>query len=83
MDVPGWLGVAVALIPIWALLIYAVLRLTGRIGKPAGLPPGRSGGIGRISRASGIPLSDAPEYGRKLNEGDHETETKEDGGAPA
>ncbi len=69
MDVPDWVGVAVALIPLWALLIYGVLRLTGRVGKSEGLPPGRTGGMSRIRPVSGIPLSDAPEYARKLNEG--------------
>lgn len=68
MKVSDWVGIVVALIPLWALLIFAVLRLTGRVGKPPGLPPGRTGGMSRIHRLSGVPLSDAPEYARKLNE---------------
>jgi hypothetical protein len=64
---PEWLGIVVFLIPLLALLIYGVLRLSGRVREPPGLPPGRRGGASRIGH-SGVPLSDAPYYARKLNE---------------
>ena len=79
MEVPDWVGIVVMLIPLWALLIYAVLRLRGKVDKPKGLPPGRSGGMSSIGPVTGAPLSDAPYYARKLNE---EQARKENDSAP-
>ncbi|MDQ3915479.1 MAG: hypothetical protein M3323_09165 [Actinomycetota bacterium] len=66
MDLGDWIGLFFALAPVWAAVGYGLLRLTGLISKPEGLPPGRTGGMGRLG-AAGFPLSDAPAYGRELN----------------
>lgn len=83
MDGMSWIGLIVALTPLWALIIYGVLRLTGRVSKPKGLPAGRRGGMGAIDAATGVPLSDAPYYAHDLNRKKAEEEAQKNSRAEA
>jgi hypothetical protein len=65
VELGDWIGIFFGLTPVWAGLVYGFLRLTGRWGKPEGVPPGRRGGMSPYGLMGGAPLSDAPYYARR------------------
>ena len=77
MEPLDWIGLFFALAPVWIGIGYGLLRLTGRVSRPEGVPQGRHGGMGRIDMA-GAPLSDAPAYARELKR----REAEESAGKP-
>lgn len=82
MELIDWVGLFFALTPLWAGLVYGVLRLTGRWPKPEGVPPGRRGGMSGPTW-SGVPLGDAPAYGHRLKKQAEEEARKNPGDGEA
>jgi len=78
MDGGDWFGLIAVPTPLLALLIYFALRLTGKVGKPEGLPPGRRGGVNRIGAMRGAPLSDAPYYAKEHADDAKDSSSSED-----
>jgi hypothetical protein len=78
MDGGDWFGLIAALTPLLALLIYFVLRLTGKVSKPEGLPTGRRGGVNRLGAMRGAPLSDAPYYSKEHADEPKDSSSSED-----
>ena len=74
-----WVGLFFVLTPVWAALVYGVMRLTRRWSKPEGVPPGRYGGMGVF----GVPGGDAPAYGHRLKREAEEEARKKAGDGEA